>query len=123
MKQIFLQLRRIMPYIFWTLVTIVSMLMLVELAPKENPIKHLDKIQHVLVFLTISVAGCLAFKHQISLIIVGLTIFGAVIEVLQATLTTTRTGDVKDWLADIAGILIGLMIVAIYRQFKPKSLQ
>ncbi len=123
MKQLYLQLRRIMPYIFWTLVIIVSMLMLVEHAPKENPIKHLDKIQHALVFLTISVAGCLAFKNHTSLIVTGLTIFGAVIEVLQATFTTTRTGDVKDWLADIAGILIGLMIVAIYRQFKPKSLQ
>lgn len=123
MKQLYLQLRRIMPYIFWTLVIIVSMLMLVEHAPKENPIKHLDKIQHALVFLTISVAGCLAFKNHTSLIVTGLTIFGAVIEVLQATFTTTRTGDMKDWLADIAGILIGLMIVAIYRQFKPKSLQ
>jgi VanZ family protein len=123
MKQLYLQLRRLMPYIFWTLVVIVSMFMLVEHAPKENPIKNLDKIQHALVFLTISVAGCLAFKHQISLIIMGLTAFGAVIEVLQATLTTTRTGDFKDWLADIAGILIGLMIVAVYRQFKPKRLQ
>ena len=123
MKQLYLQLRRLMPYIFWTLVIFVSMFMLVELVPKENPIKHLDKIQHALVFLTISVAGCLAFKHQTSLIIVGLTIFGAIMEILQATLTTTRTGDVKDWLADIVGILIGLMIVAIYRQFKPKSLQ
>lgn len=123
MKQLYLQLRRIMPYIFWTLVIIVSMLMLVEHAPKENPIKHLDKIQHALVFLTISVAGCLAFKNHTSQIVTGLTIFGAVIEVLQATFTTTRTGDVRDWLADIAGILIGLMIVAIYRQFKPKSLQ
>lgn len=123
MKQLYLQLRRIMPYIFWTLVIIVSMFMLVELAPKKNPIKHLDKIQHALVFLTISVAGCLAFKNHTSLIVTGLTIFGGIIEVLQATFTTTRTGDVKDWLADIAGILIGLMIVAIYRQFKPKSLQ
>lgn len=123
MKLIYQQLRHLMPYIFWTLVTIVGMFMLIELAPKENPIKHLDKIQHALVFLIISVAGCLAFKNKISLLIVGLTIFGAVMEVLQATLTTTRTGDIKDWLADIAGILIGLMIVSIYRQFKPKRLQ
>jgi len=123
MKQFYLQLRHLMPYIFWTLVAIVSMLMLIELAPKEENIKHLDKIQHTLVFSIISVAGCLAFKKQISLVVVGLTIFGAIIEVLQATLTITRTGDVNDWLADVAGVLIGLMIVSIYRQFKPKRLQ
>jgi VanZ family protein len=53
----------------------------------------------------------------------GLAIFGAIIELLQGILTTTRTGDFNDWLADIVGILIGLMIVLMYRQFKPKRLQ
>lgn len=123
MKQLYLQLRGLMPFIFWTLVAIIGVLMLVELAPKEDPIKNLDKIEHIVVFLIVSIAGCLAFKNKISLVVVGLTIFGAIIEVLQAIFTTTRTGDAYDWLADIVGILLGLMIIAIYRQFKPKSLQ
>lgn len=123
MKQLYQQLRRLMPYIFWTLVAIVSMFMLIELAPKEDSIKHLDKIQHAIVFLILSIAGCLAFKEKVLTITIGLIIFGAVIELLQATLTTTRTGDVNDWLADVSGILIGLGIILIYRQFKPKRLQ
>ena len=123
MKQLYLQIRHLMPYIFWTLVAIVSMFMLIELAPKKDSIKYLDKIQHSIVFLILSIAGCLAFKKKIWMITIGLTIFGAIIELLQATLTTTRTGDVKDWLADVAGILIGLVIVSIYRQFKPKRLE
>jgi VanZ family protein len=123
MKQFHQQTLRLMPYFFWTLVAIVSMFMLVELAPKENGLKYLDKIQHTLIFLILSISGYLAFKQKIWGITLGLTIFGAIIEVLQATFTTTRTGDVYDWLADIAGILISLMIISIYLQFKPKPLE
>ena len=123
MKQLYQQTLRLMPYFFWTLVAIVGMFMLVELAPKENGLKYLDKIQHALIFLILSISGYLAFKQKMWAITLGLTIFGAIIEVLQATLTVTRTGDVYDWLADIAGLLIGIMIISIYRQFKPKPLQ
>ncbi len=123
MKQFYQQALRLMPYVFWTLVAIVSVIMLVELTPKKDGLKYLDKIQHALIFFILTVSGCLAFKQKIWAVILGLAIFGAIIEVLQATLTTTRTGDFYDWLADIAGILIGLMIIFIYRQFKPKPLQ
>lgn len=123
MKQFYQQALRLMPYFFWTLVAIVGMFMLVELAPKEDGLKYLDKIQHALIFLILSISGYLAFKQKMWAITLGLTIFGAIIEVLQATLTITRTGDVYDWLADIAGLLIGLMIVSVYRQIKPKPLQ
>ena len=123
MKQFYQQTLRLMPYFFWTLVAIVGMFMLVELAPKEDGLKYLDKIQHALVFLILSISGHLAFKQKMWAITLGLTIFGAIIEVLQTTLTITRTGDIYDWLADIAGILIGLMIIFVYHQFKPKPLQ
>ncbi len=123
MKQFYQQILRLMPYFFWTLVAIVGMFMLVELAPKEDGLKYLDKIQHALIFSILSISGYLAFRQKIWIITLGLTIFGAIIEVLQATFTTTRTGDVYDWLADIAGILISLMIISIYRQFKPEPLQ
>ncbi|MEQ1599343.1 MAG: VanZ family protein [Methylotenera sp.] len=122
-KLIYQQALRLMPYVFWTLVAIVGVFMLVELSPKEDGLKYLDKIQHALIFFILSVSGCLAFKKKTWIVTLGLAIFGAIIEVLQAALTTTRTGDVYDWLADVAGILIGFMIIFIYRQFKPKPLQ
>jgi VanZ family protein len=122
-KPIYQQALRLMPYVFWILVAIVGTFMLIELNPKEDGLKYLDKIQHTLIFFILSVSGCLAFKKKIWIVILGLAIFGAIIEVLQATFTTTRTGDAYDWLADVAGILIGFMIISIYRQFRPKPLQ
>ena len=123
MKQLYQKLRQFMPHIFWSLVAIVGILMLVELAPKKDSIRYLDKIQHALIFLTLSVSGYLTFKNKIWIITIGLIIFGAIVELLQGALTTTRTADVNDWLADVAGVLFGLVIVSIYRQFVSKRLQ
>ena len=64
-KSIYQQALRLMPYVFWTLFAIVSTFMLVELNPKEDGLKYLDKIQHALIFFILSISGCLAFKKKI----------------------------------------------------------
>jgi VanZ family protein len=51
------------------------------------------------------------------LVSTGLLAHGAAIEIMQATLTTTRYGDVFDWLADGIGILAG---IAFYTYALPK---
>jgi VanZ family protein len=43
----------------------------------------------------------------------GLAAYGAVVEVLQATLPINRDGDVRDWVADAIGIGIGLSLSLI----------
>jgi VanZ family protein len=115
MKQFFPQILRVMPYIFWALVAIVTVLMLIELAPKEGGWPYWDKLQHAAVFLVLAVAGCLAFPKNRLLVCLSLVAFGAIIEVLQGTLTTTRTPSVYDWLADIAGIVLAAMILVLIK--------
>ena len=44
--------------------------------------------------------------------------YGGLMEVLQATCTRTRTGDWIDFVADIIGASIGLVLVAIYRALR-----
>ena len=123
MKQLYQQIIRLMPYVFWSSVAIVTLMMLVESAPKEDAWRYWDKLQHASIFLILCLAGCLAFKQHKGLIIIGLSVFGAVTEVLQETMTTTRTGDVFDWLADVVGILLCLLILPFLRRMKPKRLQ
>jgi VanZ family protein len=123
MKQLYQHIIRLMPYFFWSSVAIVTVIMLIESAPKEDAWQYWDKVQHASIFLILCLAGCLAFKRHKGLIIIGLSVFGAVTEVLQETLTTTRTGDVFDWLADIVGIFICLLILPFLRRMKPKRLQ
>jgi VanZ family protein len=116
MKQFLQQLLRLMPYIFWTLITIVSVLMLIELAPKQDGWPYWDKLQHAAVFLVLTVAGCLAFTQKRLWVCISLVGFGALIEVLQGVLTTTRTPSFYDWLADILGIVIALVLLAVFQK-------
>jgi VanZ family protein len=116
MKQFLQQLLRLMPYIFWTLITIVTVLMLIEIAPKENNWPYWDKLQHAAVFLVLAAAGCLAFTQKRLWVYASLVGFGALIEVLQGVLTTTRTPSVYDWLADILGIVIALVLLAVFQK-------
>lgn len=44
--------------------------------------------------------------------------YGGLMEVLQAMCTRTRTGDWIDFVADIIGASIGLVLVAIYRALR-----
>ena len=66
-----------------------------------------DKAQHALAFATLFLLGRLGYPPEKTFrLLAGLALFGAVIEVLQA-LTGWRTGDVEDWVADVAGLAIG----------------
>lgn len=63
--------------------------------------------KHCPVFAALSITGMLAFPQRAGLVFVGLLTHGAFIEIMQDTLTTSRMGDVLDWLADSTGVLAG----------------
>lgn len=39
-------------------------------------------------------------------------VYGGIIEIVQSTLLTTRSGDVFDWIADSGGLIIGILLFA-----------
>ncbi len=123
MKHFLQQALRFMSYIFWTMLIIATALMLIELAPKEDGWPYWDKLQHVVVFVILTLAGCLAFPQKRLRVGLSLIAFGALIEIVQGALTITRKASVYDWLADIAGILIAAGIFAVLqKKFASNSL-
>ena len=79
----------------------------------ETGIKNVDKIYHLIAYFTLSVTWLLSFYRKPILkyvIIICCILFGIIIEVLQQTLTTYRTGDYKDAIANTVGILLGFII-------------
>ena len=58
-----------------------------------------DKLEHVLSFLGLAALGCLGWPERAERVAVGLTFYGGLIEIAQS-LTSWRSGDVFDWLAD-----------------------
>lgn len=79
-------------------------------------IPHLDKLIHAIMFG--GLAGAAFFDLQrsdrsrrrgraaMAVICIVAAAIGALDEVAQATLTTARSGDILDWLADCAGIAV-----------------
>lgn len=104
--------------LFWCLVAVVTVLMLLPNPPQAAGTGW-DKADHVLAFAAPTVAG-LAGLHRwrlpaIARLCAGLLAWGAAIEWLQSMLPP-RQGDAADWLADVAGVAVGLLLYAAWRR-------
>jgi hypothetical protein len=66
-----------------------------------------DKVVHGAVFLVLAATGRWAGVRGVVLA-AGLAGYGAVSEVVQAVTPLSRSGSVADWLADLAGVALGL---------------
>jgi VanZ family protein len=115
-----LQLQRFMPYVFFAGLALTTVLLLIPSYNIPKAFDFYDKAQHVLVFVTLTVAGLLAFpnvpKHS-KAVVLGLICYGGLMEVLQSALTTTRHGEWLDWLTDGVGILVGVGVYLASRKF------
>jgi VanZ family protein len=99
-----------LPYLFMLLLMLVTYLMLIELPPKEAGWPYWDKVQHIAVFVMLTSLALLAFPKWRWQSAVGLAMYGAVIEWAQGAWTITRMPSVGDWLADVVGIAISLIV-------------
>jgi VanZ family protein len=67
-----------------------------------------DKLVHVLVFLALTVTGRWAGVRATVLALL-LVAYAAVSEVVQALSPLERSGSLADWLADLLGVVLGLV--------------
>ena len=80
-------------------------------APSERRIPNLDKVVHAALFALLAATTWWRFTaHRAGLLAV--LVYGALSEVVQATLIPTRDGDVRDVAADAAGALLGWLAVS-----------
>jgi VanZ family protein len=107
MKQ---RLKQAMPFIFGFGLVLTTVLMLMPSYKIPKAFDFYDKAQHSLVFVTLTIAGLMAYQQRLKTVCLGLCLYGGLIEVLQSTVTTTRHGDVVDWFADSLGIVAGLAV-------------
>ena len=74
-----------------------------------------DKLVHLIAFAAL--AFPLARTGRIGLIpvFVGASAFGGFIEVIQPSFG--RSADMQDWIADIAGVGLGILLALLYHRF------
>ncbi len=104
--------------LFWATAVFVLVVALWPLPP-AIPTDISDKVQHAAAFATLALLALWAFP-RLSLwwIIVGLSLFGAFIEVAQGTPLIHRDRDVFDWVADT--VACAVVVLALGWAVRPK---
>jgi VanZ family protein len=80
-------------------------------APSEHAIPDLDKVVHATLFLLLAVTARWRFGARTTAL-VAVIAYGALSEVIQSVALSSRDGDVRDFLADAAGALLGWLVVS-----------
>ena len=79
-----------------------------------------DKLVHAATFVGLTVAGRAAGVRPVRLGL-GLAAYAVVTELLQAVLPIERHGDVRDFLADATGIVLGLVLTRVAVMVAPRA--
>ncbi|MBF0257786.1 MAG: VanZ family protein [Desulfamplus sp.] len=105
---------RLMPWVFGFGIVANTLLSLIPTTAIPEVFNFWDKAQHSISFTILALIGCLAYPKKWRTVCIGLIAYGAAIEIMQATLTTTRFGDVADFIADGIGVVIGISVHAVF---------
>lgn len=82
----------------------------------DTGIDNGDKIAHVLAFYSLTVFAAISFPRTSPLAIaVGMSAYGALIEVVQGLPLIGRDRDIADWIADTAAVLAALAPLYVAR--------
>ena len=86
------------------------LLSLVKIPAYNLGVSHLDKWQHCFAYFVLSISWLTVFnkKKKKLLTVVCCILLGIIIEILQNKLTSYRTGDYHDVIANSLGVLLGL---------------
>ena len=90
--------------------------------PPRLPGDPSDKVQHVIAFATLALLGAIAYpRTSIVRLAVGLSLFGALIEAVQAIPALNRDSSVVDWIADTVASIA--MLLLLRRPWRPSPME
>lgn len=100
-----------------------SFVMAVLPHPPAIPGQPSDKIMHMLAFATLGALAAHGFRpRSVLTLFLGLTGFGALIELVQAIPALNRDSEVVDLLADMGAALVALALVRWIVRWREKRL-
>lgn len=105
-------------WLFWLCAMAVLVLSLLPPTP-DMPTTGWDKANHAFGFALLAVLGGVAYPGRAVHVLLGLLAYGAFIEVLQG-LTSWRTAEWADLLADAMGLGLGGLALRLYGAHRAK---
>jgi VanZ family protein len=110
--------RRYLPHLFWAALAF-AFVMAILPKPPHIPGDPSDKVQHILAFITLAGLASLAYPAARPLKLgLGLSLYGALIEVVQAIPVLNRDAELLDWAADTVAAFSVLLLVALVRRVR-----
>lgn len=79
-----------------------------------------DKLVHLIAFAALAFPLARTGRFGLVPVFVGASVFGGFIEVLQPSFG--RSADMQDWIADIAGVALGIVLALLYRRFRKRHI-
>jgi len=97
--------------LFWA-AALFTFVMAVLPHPPRLPGEPSDKVQHIVAFTTLGLLAAISFRGQCILrLALWLSLFGGLIEIVQAIPVLHRDSDILDWIADTAASSAALLLV------------
>ena len=110
-------MRRLLRLAFWA-AALFAFVMAVLPHPPQLPGAPTDKVQHVLAFTVLTGLAIMGWPGVARWrLLLGLSGFGVLIELVQAIPALNRSSDWRDWLADTGAILVVLALAAAVERF------
>ena len=75
-----------------------------------------DKIVHVIAFAALAFPLARTGRFGLIPVCLGAGAFGGLIELIQPSFG--RSADMRDWIADIAGVGLGMVLALLYRRLR-----
>ena len=75
-----------------------------------------DKVVHLIAFTALAFPLARTRRFGLIPVFLGASAFGGIIEVLQPSFG--RRADMQDWIADILGVALGIVLALVYRRLR-----
>lgn len=90
--------------------------------PPPIPGAPSDKVQHILAFTCLALLGSLAYPRLgILKLVLGLSAFGALIEMVQLVPNLHRDAQAVDWLADTVAVIAVVAAIFVWRRIRQQA--
>ena len=111
-------MQRFLVFLFWSAAAFALIMASVQ-HPIALPGDPGDKFQHIMAFSVLALLGALAYPGtRLLVILLGLSAFGALIELIQMIPFLNRTADTNDLAADILAAAAVLSVVFVVRRIR-----
>ena len=102
--------------LFWVAIGVLFYLALMPSDDVEPIMLVSDKLAHFIAFLGLGILGIWSYPQSKIPVVLGLILYGAVIEGAQS-LTSSRSAEWADLVADTTGVLCSLLFLRLRRYF------